>query len=127
MKKHIINLILICTILATAFTTVAFASTTSYTKTSQAEKHVRIIYDSDGNIAPSNMLSLDFGNANINAPRAAVCCKNVNKITWYDEHHVYTPPTPAWCAYDRYKLVQCTNCGIVASYEYVGQYKHVHQ
>lgn len=128
MIKRAFVLLLTCSLFSTLFSTTAFAAATNTAETSSSNTILeRIVYDEEGNIVDNSILSKNFRSVDTPLPRGAVCCSNVNKKTWYDEQHVYSPPTPAWCVYDRYKIVQCTNCGIVHSYDYVGQYSHVHQ
>lgn len=84
-------------------------------------------YDSEGNIIEDTNLIAGLEKGYGQVTRAQFCCEDVVKKTYYDEQHVYAPPTPAWCTYDRYKLVLCESCGAVLSYVLVGRYNHVHQ
>lgn len=84
-------------------------------------------YDSEGNMIEDADLIASLEKGCRQVTRGQFCCENVVKKTYYDELHLYSPPTPAWCTYDRYKMVQCQSCGAVLTHELVGQYNHVHQ
>lgn len=55
------------------------------------------------------------------------CCDNPSHVTYYYEEHLYDPPTPAWCAFNRYEFVKCQNCGSAISHTYIETRNHVHQ
>ena len=60
--------------------------------------------------------------------RGTFCCSpsTMHKITVYEEQHTISGEVPAWCVYDRYKLVVCDYCTAVWSRTYVGQFQHIH-
>lgn len=91
-----------------------------------------IVYDSEGNRVEDETLLhlLEESKNNFSVARGSVaqtCCDNPSPITYYDECHIYQPPTPAQCEYSRYEVIVCRNCVAQYSRTYLGVFPHIHR
>lgn len=87
-----------------------------------------IWYDEAGNRIDDPELIASLWSAMVSrGPVYQNCCDKPSHVTYYYEEHLYDPPTPAWCVFDRYKFVKCQNCGSAISHTYIETCKHVHQ
>ncbi|MDR2956784.1 MAG: hypothetical protein LBU61_01195 [Coriobacteriales bacterium] len=56
-----------------------------------------------------------------------ICCNDMRLTTITSELHVYSPPLPAPCVYNRYHIQYCMNCGAIHSTRLIGDpYNHTH-
>ena len=90
-----------------------------------------IVYDSEGNRVEDETLLhlLEESENDFSVARGSViqtCCDNPSPVTYYDEDHIYQPPTPALCSYSRYEVIICQNC-VSYSRTYLGEILHTHR
>lgn len=93
---------------------------------------IHLLYDSEGNLVvdPSLILCLSESESAsfiARGPVAQTCCENPSQTVFYDEWHLYQPPTPAWCTYERIEILLCKNCITVYSRTNLGEILHVHR
>lgn len=87
-----------------------------------------IWYDEAGNRIDDPELIAELWSTMVSrGPVYQNCCDNPSHVTYYYEEHLYDPPTPAWCAFNRYEFVKCQNCGSTISRAVVEEGTHTHE
>lgn len=89
---------------------------------------VYIWYDEAGNRIDDPELIAELWSTMVSrGPAGQSCCDNPSHVTYYYEEHLYEPPAPARCTFQRTELVVCQNCGSTISRAVVEEGTHTHE
>lgn len=89
---------------------------------------VYIWYDEAGNRIDDPELIAELWSTMVSrGPAGQSCCDNPSHVTYYYEEHLYEPPAPARCTFQRTELVVCQNCGSTISRTVVEEGTHTHE